>query len=1176
MPMSSSKAFELAVAQNLDPHKSGSVWRLVCPSCNHGHERRHRHKRACVLFSNGHWMCHRCGERGWIDALDRQAPTLRAAIQPTQTKPNQKHAERLPLDLAHCADKLHELRERFRESLRSWAIRRGWPVQIAGQLVTLEDVLWASEGTGDAELERLRQDTLIQGHKYSLLVLHRDEQGRPRSYTRRWNQIGARPERKALYASARFVSYRGLRVLGHLPKAITRLRLGQPLYIVEGEPDFMVASCMCAIRGRGAVLGATGCAALPDLARAIRKALWGSGTASCGPIVLVPHIGDRNNIGERFAQDAAEVLRGCANIHLARVAQDKGDLADVLEQHGLDCAYQRLDEAPLLYRGLQSIDQARAELACALPNILATPGTHAVCASTGTGKTYSMVRAVVDLALRTVQARQDAPLDTDHDALHGTRDALHQWLSHAKDKNLVTIEVCLPTKRLRDEVFHAFQEQLKAHQGLAASKIRLTTRRSTDDPPPKAPQSTFTKPQETWCEHPDLFLAASHALGAPTQVACKGCKLFQGSPLKATCGFWRQHQASAAPWTGVEIRLTTHAMSQKASKPEEDGPQGFVPDLRIVDETPLDAWYQTRELAISQLVNAIASEELRCDDANALEWLRSIADNACHEDLRERIGALHLELGPSQSTAKRYLRAANEQPSKREQALALQKAPAWDLWPHLIELVQRGWWGAYVQNQRLHFVHRAAPAPAAFSTVYLDATSTKALAQTLLPGCVWHDFTIPLPPQAKITQVLGSFSKRDVLRDRHGTHARWLATHKLHDCKDTLHITHKALVELLRPHVQGSVTYYGASDATGSNVHEQSKRAVADPWFVPKRPVQALTQALAQTHTDDLELHHQAALDHMRARQVHQALGRIRPYSGKSCELVLLGEDWPGLHPHQQTLPPAPEDHKPRRSTNLWATQVAEQVERWGGCWSPALQKPSEADGDDMGTAWLTSGQVTMAGGKPCCSAPSKPPTRQALEQALDKHFGGSWQELAMEAGLYFLALPSARGGQPIPVLSNRPILRADVERLASKLHLDYIRFHGEKITFRKASKLEEALAMAHERMRAAPGLTLTTKLLGEMASVTDRAIRKWINAAGFEVEQYLNAHAQPPALEPVEVEVLEVEEAKADAPRPPPQPRMGGGGRARRWDVVGWTLGAEPQAVLGWRAAPDDPPDRA
>ena len=1176
MPVASSKALELAAAHNLEPRKAGSVWRLVCPSCNHGHERRHRHKRACVLFPSGYWTCHRCGERGWIDALGGQTPALHAAIKPTQAQASQKHAERLPLDLAYCADKLHELRERFRESLRSWAIRRGWPAQIAEQLITLEDVLWASEGTGDAELERLRQDTLIQGHKYSLLVLHRDEQGRPRSYTRRWNQIGARPETKALYASARFVSYRGLRVLGHLPKAITRLRLGQPLYIVEGEPDFMVASCMCAIRGRGAVLGATGCAALPDLARAIRKALWGSGTASCGPIVLVPHIGDRKNIGERFAQDAAEVLRGCANIHLARVAQDKGDLADVVEQHGLDCAYQRLDEAPLLYRGLQSIDQARAELACALPNILATPGTHAVCASTGTGKTYSVVRAVVDLALRTVQARQDAPLDTDHGALHGTRDALHQWLSHAKDKNLVTIEVCLPTKRLRDEVFHAFQEQLKAHQGLAASKIRLTTRRSTDDPPPKAPQSPFTKPQETWCEHPDLFLAASHALGTPTQVACKGCKLFQGSPLKATCGFWRQHQASAAPWTGVEIRLTTHAMSQKASKPEEDGPQGFVPDLRIVDETPLDAWYQTRELAISQLVNAIASGELRCDDTNALEWLRSIADNACHEDLRERIGALHLELGPSQSTAKRYLRAAYEQPSKREQALALQQAPAWDLWPHIIELVQRGWWGAYVQNQRLHFVHRAAPAPAAFSTVYLDATSTKTLAQTLLPGCVWHDFTIPLPLQAKITQVLGSFSKRDVLRDRHGTRARWLATHKLHDCKDTLHITHKALVELLRPHVEGSVTYYGASDATGSNVHEQSKRAVADPWFVPKRPVQALTQALAQTHTDDLELHQQAALDHMRARQVHQALGRIRPYSGKSCELVLLGEDWPGLHPHQQTQPPCPEDHKPRRSTNLWATQVAERIEHCGGWWSPTLQNASKADGHDIGTAYRTDRQDLMADGKPCRSAPSQGFSWQALEQALDKHFGGSWQELAMEAGLYFLALRSSRGGQPIPILSTRPIQRSDVEELASRLLLDHIVFHGEKIRYRKATKLEDALAMAHERMRAAPGLGLTTKLIGEMASVTDRAIRKWINAAGFEVERYLNDHAHPPALEPVEVEVLEVEEAKADAPRPPPQPRMVGGGRAKRWDVVGWTLGAEPQAVLGWRAFPDDPPDRS
>jgi hypothetical protein len=181
-----------------------------------------------------------------------------------------------------------------------------------------------------------------------------------------------------------------------------------------------------------------------------------------------------------------------------------------------------------------------------------------------------------------------------------------------------------------------------------------------------------------------------------------------------------------------------------------------------------------------------------------------------------------------------------------------------------------------------------------------------------------------------------------------------------------------------------------------------------------------------------------------------------------------------------------------------------------------------------------------------------------------------------MEAGLYFLALRSSRGGQPIPILSTRPIQRSDVEELASRLLLDHIVFHGEKIRYRKATKLEDALAMAHERMRAAPGLGLTTKLIGEMASVTDRAIRKWINAAGFEVERYLNDHAHPPALEPVEVEVLEVEEAKADAPRPPPQPRMVGGGRAKRWDVVGWTLGAEPQAVLGWRAFPDDPPDRS
>jgi hypothetical protein len=120
---------------------------------------------------------------------------------------------------------------------------------------------------------------------------------------------------------------------GSLPEAVARLAAGEgPLLIVEGGPDYVAAAGL----GWPAV-GAHGWQRLRALARDVAEVAAAQGVRpSALRVVVVPHIGDHDGVGERGAHEAVAELAGRAHVCVARVHATKGDLADLLRDHGVE------------------------------------------------------------------------------------------------------------------------------------------------------------------------------------------------------------------------------------------------------------------------------------------------------------------------------------------------------------------------------------------------------------------------------------------------------------------------------------------------------------------------------------------------------------------------------------------------------------------------------------------------------------------------------------------------------------------------------------------------------------------------------------------------------------------------------------------------------------------------
>lgn len=352
-------AWSLAAALGLDPYRSGEgEARIRCPNGCDASSRRGEYEattRVAKDDRHGAWKCYKCEGAGHLlqlaesDGLD-VAGVKRLELPPEPAPPKN------PIDMARAWKGLLEVKPRFIGEIERYFLDRGWPLEIAELAAGLDDLAWAPhKPIGAKDADRLASHARWADRP--LLFVVRDEEGNPRSAYRR-TVTGEDPKAKA--CSRTHAPAERPHLYGHLRAWAQAAKEGQVVVLVEGEPDFALASALCKLEGSpiGAALGVPSAGHLPKAAEAAARALSGVG-AIAPRVVVIPHLGDTGKTeaamdkGLKMMTSAAWVLRKRARalvstLHVRPLASGKGDLSDVLERRDLDAVLEQLAEvAPL-------------------------------------------------------------------------------------------------------------------------------------------------------------------------------------------------------------------------------------------------------------------------------------------------------------------------------------------------------------------------------------------------------------------------------------------------------------------------------------------------------------------------------------------------------------------------------------------------------------------------------------------------------------------------------------------------------------------------------------------------------------------------------------------------------------------------------------------------------------
>jgi hypothetical protein len=1100
----------------LDPRRlSSREISAVCPDCGHG--ARKRTKRAFSISTKpgkfGVCHCLRCGFSGHIHGIWRKrfgvdAPAVRPTPIPHKPSSRKRTA---PVSMPEVWDSLTNLRPRYRDNLVRWARRRGWPEEIAQLVADDPELAYATSSTGDQETDRIcaaALNTRMQNdagawkaYPLPVLTAHRDPEGRVRSFNRRHNELPQAPPSKTAYASRELTLYSGIRIIGQLPVAVQTLCEGGTVYLVEGEPDFAVASALTRLDGSGYALGAPAHLWMPAVARELRKAAIARGKTFEGRVVVVPHVGDHKDVGLVSAREAAAELRRVVEVRIATVSMTKGDLADVLEKNGnIQDVREVLGTAEVYYEAPATLEMRRQELKHLVPSLLRTKGDHVLRGVTGVGKTRILLESLLDIAAELVNARIAyrrngiLPLDP--------------FLKWATQQDKILLQYTVPTRGLRTELF-AWINRIAAEKRLynyAAITIREKKSRADgkDDP--------------AFCRYPHETAAAAKTIAGGAMEVCQGCNFFNAkNPAMSGCGFWEQARKAAGE---VILEITTHAGAQARVQLDDDGNELDAdrqkPTIRVIDESPVDCWYEQLHVDLTQLAAGLQCGDLAADDADWRKLSDLISNGASSAAFNSAFQHNTFKCGDGQTTGRKYLKDAAADPARKMEILSL--SPDWRFWRRFAQAQQNAWAGVYTNKQKLTVIDRRVDTDSEWATIYADATVTKPIADALMPGASWHALDIPLPPTVKVIRADWTAGKSNLMRkDNKQTSRLWNAGHLVYDSAQSLHMTHKPLVDDLREHAIGPVTYFGAPDATGSNRYEHCTRIIADAWYVPHAAISALAGKLAASDTQGRPAAYwkEAARDHLIDRRIHQAIGRIRPYDGRKVELIILSpqkdQQLAGLEPDAtvsgNTLAWT---HDHQLHGNVLAQTIRQKV-RDELIVVPALAFPTNADSKGAGHATQANCRSIDTSCVDWVSAPLAAAVLapEQIRRQLADHYAEDWRELALDTGLFYYGVPTSRGGQPVAVLTSEAVTADDVVPHMCKLGVAWFRWRGKRIILEEDTRLRDATAAAARTL--CPGQLLTTAAIAATAELSERQVRRLIKALGVEVQDWLERHTPSP-----------------------------------------------------------------
>lgn len=327
----------LATQAGLDPWGRGTSTqrRIKCPIGAHAGDKT-RGGYACVLEVCGEkagvWYCNKCKQGGTLRGTEGKV---------TAPMPKPTTAVVSPIDLARVWARIPR-GVRATEALVGWAAQRGWPADVAQAFARLDDVRWIPEDApprDDEDLTTIYYKCRNSHFARPVLFAIRDEQGRVVNAMRRCVGEPTDDRGKTLRLPSDLCPVEGALILGSLPQWLDAALAGEPVYVVEGEPDFAVLSVLCGMRGWGAVIGAPSAGALEGVARAAVEGL-GKGAARAH-VALVPHLGDAKDVGVVSMREAAQVLASagatCDLCYIARRDTRRSvDVSEILEWGGMD------------------------------------------------------------------------------------------------------------------------------------------------------------------------------------------------------------------------------------------------------------------------------------------------------------------------------------------------------------------------------------------------------------------------------------------------------------------------------------------------------------------------------------------------------------------------------------------------------------------------------------------------------------------------------------------------------------------------------------------------------------------------------------------------------------------------------------------------------------------------
>jgi len=808
--------------------------------------------------------------------------------------------------------------------------------------------------------------------------------------------------------------------------------------IVEGGPDWLAV--YGATDDTTAVIGVSTMTAFRATAEALATAI---GVHENTPeVILWP---DASHKARDKAREATGPLqRAGATV---RWVQRDGDpkvedweASDVLKAYGVEGLRKALDDARVERGRATDMSAQRRQLTTAMQRIFVDGGRAVTNAPTGVGKSYiTMSEAIRALA----------------------------------DGKCKRVLFAVPTRDLALEK-EAEARHLVDHIAPGAVAVGSRLGRSADD-------------CRLEYETPGVVAAAAALRPGGAAALC-----FNDCPFSSECT-WHRRARRALPHG---LTITTHA----AISPRRDehgvwSHPEWAEGVEVVihDEDSFASLKQPLSLDQGQLATLI--------DGGALARLTTI-DKASSSELAEVMESVTI-VGRTcdDDQEQRDIRALTQCDDTTLQRLR-GRAP-WYANDALTEASERGWRGCTWYRGQLTIPTTTADVrllEGTYATLYLDATATEASAAIVLPGAQWVDLGSTVPHSTRVIALDRFVSKSCQTRTAEGA-ALAKAVRERFDGDNTLHVTHKPLVEDVRAAVTGKVIHHGGAEARGSNAYRADDACdtiTLDAWHVPtvaRRAEAEWLQDRAAVVAPSLNIDADEEAQHrLEVAPVLQAIGRIGPNGGDFKQVVLMGPA-PATLPVDEVLRAAELTHV--RGPDGAAAALRKIVDDAGGLWSPSAHK-ARIDGALTRLSGSSSIEIRRTTTQPCQTPAA---TASALIASVQNHFAQSWSAAAAAAGLDIAKIPNSAGA-PI-VLIVKPGARlspSGVRRALSPLALDWVRLGGRRVDL--VDKLKAAMDGLPD------GVAVTLESLAEVATTTTRTVRRWIQAAGWpSADAFLSAY---------------------------------------------------------------------